>query len=635
VHPRASRLAAVSDGVGRDADDGGHAGPSGADAGIGDGDRERDLPPHRTDRERDLQAHHTDRERDLQAHHTDRGRDREPHDTVREPSAVDATGPLAHPGGDLDSAPEDVRSVPEIERELRSRLLAPRPPRGLWGWLGPLLVAALAGAVRLIDLGRPRALVFDETYYVKQAYSLLRLGYEGSWGDNANERFVAGDFGALTSMPEYVVHPPVGKWLIAAGMQVLGPENPAGWRLGTALAGTLTVFLLARLARRLFASTLLGCLAGLFLALDGVHLVESRVALLDVFLGLFATAAFGAVVLDRERSRGRLARLTARRTGRDGRVGAAPSALGPRLGVRWWLVAAGVLCGLAIGVKWSGAYVLAVLGVLTVVWDVTARRAAGARWWLGAGLVRDGVPAFVSLVPVAGLTYVATWGAWFANPRAYQRDWAARHPELERPWLPDVLDSWLYFHRIVWDFHTGLSTPHGYEADPLGWIVQWRPTIFFWRTVPDPEVACGAERCAQAITSVGNPVVWWAGAVALAAVVAAAVRLRDWRAWTVLAGYAALWLPWFVYPQRTTFTFYSVALAPFVALALAYGLGLLLGLPPGGRLPPLDWSRNAPWVALGLVVLTVAVAAFFYPVWTAAVIDAEQWRLRVWLPTWT
>jgi dolichyl-phosphate-mannose-protein mannosyltransferase len=287
-------------------------------------------------------------------------------------------------------------------------------------------------------------------------------------------------------------------------------------------------------------------------------------------------------------------------------------------------------------VKWSGAYVLAVLGILTVAWDLSARRAAGVRLWAGAGLLRDGPGAFVSLVPVAALTYLATWTSWFTHPQAYQRQWAAQHPESQRSWLPDALDSLLEFHRMVWQFHTGLSTPHAYEAGPLGWIVQWRPTSFFWGTVADPEIACGADRCVQAITSVGNPIVWWGGAVALVMVGAAAVLLRDWRAWTVLAGYAALWLPWFLYPDRTTFTFYAVAFAPFVALALAYVVGMLLGFPAehGPPLPPLNWRDRRVWGAIALVLLAAAAAVFFWPVWTAQVMPYDQWHLRMWMPTW-
>src|SRR5690606_41369991 len=51
----------------------------------------------------------------------------------------------------------------------------------LWGWLGVAVVAAVAAVLRLWDLGRPGTLVFDETYYVKQAWTLLRAGFAGDW----------------------------------------------------------------------------------------------------------------------------------------------------------------------------------------------------------------------------------------------------------------------------------------------------------------------------------------------------------------------------------------------------------------------------------------------------------------------
>lgn len=533
----------------------------------------------------------------------------------------------------------------EVETRLRSRLLSPLPAPSIWGWLGPLLVAALAGVLRLVHLGRPQELVFDETYYVKQAYSLLARGYEARWAEGANERFALGDTSALLETAEYVVHPPLGKWLIAAGIHVVGVDSAVGWRVSGAVVGTLTVLMLARIARRLFASTLLGCLAGLLLALDGVHLVLSRTGILDVYLAFFAVAAFGAVVLDRERARARLAARAAPA------IAASPDAMlpdpwGPRLGVRWWLVAAGVLCGAGMGVKWSAIYVLAVLGLLTVAWSMAARRAVGAPLWVGAGLLRDGVPAFVSLVPVAALAYLATWASWFASPNAYLRQWAAENPDDAAPsWAGEALASWAHFHRQIWGFHHGLTTDHSYEAAPLGWIVQWRPTSFFWGDVPESgpaaEAACGAVRCAQAITSVGNPIVWWVGAVALVVVIWGAARLRDWRAWTILAGYAALWLPWFAYPDRTTFTFYSVALAPFVALAATYLFAALLGWTPesagrpdGALLGGAQWRLSGAWVVAGAMLLVLVVAAFYWPVWTAAVIPFEQWQMRLWLPTW-
>lgn len=534
----------------------------------------------------------------------------------------------------LDSAPveEEAPVTPEeTERGLLARLVGGAPTPTLGGWLGPLLVAGLALVLRLVHLARPHVLVFDETYYVKQAYSLLRLGYEARWSDGANELFAAGDPSALLTAAEYVVHPPLGKWLIAFGIHALGQDSAAGWRLAGALAGALTVLLVARIGRRLLGSTLLGCTAGLLLAVDGNHLVLSRTGILDVFLALFTVAAFGAVVLDRHASRTRLARAAT-----TGGV----DAWGPGLGVRWWLVAAGVLCGLAIGIKWSGLWVLATLGILTVVWSVTARRAVGTRLWVGAGLLRDGVPAFLCLVPVAAATYVAGWASWFAHPGAYLRQWAAENPASADARIPDALESWWEYHRMVWQFHTTLDTPHAYEASARGWLVQWRPTSFFWEDAPDG-VACGAERCVQAITSVGNPVLWWAGLAALVVVGYGAVRLRDWRAWTVLAGYAATWLPWLAFPERTTFTFYAVVLVPFVALAAAYLVGMLLGWRPATAGGPdrllvarERWREPGPWVAAAFVVLVLVVSWFFWPVWTAQAIPYEAWRLRMWMPSW-
>ena len=63
----------------------------------------------------------------------------------------------------------DARSAAEIEEDLRSRLLRPGPTDRLWGWLGPLVVTAIAAVLRLVDLNHPTRLIFDETYYVKQA----------------------------------------------------------------------------------------------------------------------------------------------------------------------------------------------------------------------------------------------------------------------------------------------------------------------------------------------------------------------------------------------------------------------------------------------------------------------------------
>ncbi|WP_277050143.1 dolichyl-phosphate-mannose--protein mannosyltransferase [Ruania albidiflava] len=526
-----------------------------------------------------------------------------------------------------------THTAAEIRTSLEDRLLPPVPGSRLWGWIGALLVTAVAGVLRLVHLERPDRLVFDETYYVKQAYSLLTLGYEGTWNEEPDERFAAGDFSDLNTDADYVVHPSVGKWMIAIGMRLLGPENPWGWRISAAVVGTLSVLLLARIARRLFSSSLLGCAAALLLAVDGEHIVLSRISILDIFLQFWVLAAFGALLLDRQWHRRHLAARAATELAARGSYG---DPWGPKAGLRPWLLVAGVCLGLASGVKWSGIYALAVFGIVAVVWSVTARRELSVRLWSGAGLVRDGVRSFLVLVPTAAAVYVLTWLPWWLNPGSYYRHWAsdvnavAEHPQ--RPWLPDWLNSWWEYHLKMWHFHNNLTSEHTYMSHPAGWLIQWRPTSFAWRDVEDGTSMdlCGASRCVGAITSLGNPVLWWGGALALLLVVWLAVRHRDWRAWAILGGYAATYLPWFAYAERTIFTFYTVALAPFVALALTVALATLVGSPSW----PLRERRPGIWTAAGIVVLAVLVGAFYWPIWSNQWVPYWFWRLHMLLPSW-
>ncbi len=61
---------------------------------------------------------------------------------------------------------------------LRMRLVTPLPDDRPWGWLGPLLVTAFGTYLRFNRLRVPRALIFDETYYVKDAWSIIQHGVE-------------------------------------------------------------------------------------------------------------------------------------------------------------------------------------------------------------------------------------------------------------------------------------------------------------------------------------------------------------------------------------------------------------------------------------------------------------------------
>ncbi|WP_434992981.1 dolichyl-phosphate-mannose--protein mannosyltransferase [Arthrobacter sp. Ld5] len=537
------------------------------------------------------------------------------------PTAVRPRRDSPQPAGSWVLAP----SLAFTRDALLSRLLGAAAPGGPLRWALPLAVALLGGILRFVRLGEPGSLVFDETYYVKDAYSLLQSGYEREWPEDANDSFNAGTPGVLLDSPDYVVHPPVGKWMIAFGMLLFGSDNAFGWRFSAAAVGTLSVLLLAVVAHRMFGSALLGAAAGLLLAVDGHHLVQSRTSLLDIFLSFWLLAAFAALLVDRDDGRRRLAARLATPV-HGGGPPRAHLVYGPFLGFRPWRLAAGVYLGLALGTKWSALPFLAAFGLMTVAWDMSARRIAGVhRWVLGAAL-KDGLLAFACIVPVAVLTYLATWTGWFLSTNAYDRTWARQNPSEQWGWLPDGLRSLAEYHRSAFAFHEGLGSDHPYEATPWSWLVVGRPTSYFY----EKPGGCGADACSQAVTVLGNPLIWWSAALSLLVLLFFWLGRRDWRAAAILTGVAAGYLPWFLYPERTTFYFYAVAFEPFLVLALVYCLGLVLGGPGA------DAARRRTGIVLVGLFLAAAVAlsAYFLPIWTAEVIPYDQWRERMWLPSW-
>lgn len=211
-----------------------------------------------------------------------------------------------------------------------------------------LVITFLAFLMRIFNLSTPKGLVFDEIYYVDGARDYLKYGVEVTKG-----------------APEFVVHPPVGKWLIAAGIKLFG-NHEFGWRIAVAIAGTLTVFLTARIAKRIFHENHWATLAALLMALDGLNLVMSRTALLDIFLTLFILLAVNAWL------KGEYLRFS-------------------------------IYLGLAMGSKWSALYFVAVFLILEFA--------------INRNLIRA-----IKIGATSGLVYVATWFGWFASSLGWDRD---------------------------------------------------------------------------------------------------------------------------------------------------------------------------------------------------------------------
>ncbi|MCI0687134.1 MAG: phospholipid carrier-dependent glycosyltransferase [Sporichthyaceae bacterium] len=515
--------------------------------------------------------------------------------------------------------------IPDLP-PLAERLHPPMPRGGWAGWAGPLAIAGVAGVLRFVNLGQPRAFVFDETYYPKDAYALLKFGHEQAYiaADQANQRILDGNLDVFSDHSSYVVHPPLGKWMIAVGEWMFG-FDPFGWRFVTALLGTLAVLMVARIGRRLTRSNLLGCVAGLLLAVDGLALVMSRTALLDGILMFWIVAAFGCLLLDRDWIRSRLARMVSQPGWTPG-----TNPLGPWLLFRPWRLAAGVCLGAGVATKWNALFFVAVFGLLTVLWDMGARRAIAVRWPLRGTLVRDALPAFGAIVGIAVVVYVASWSGWFFTDDGYYRDWAVDRTT-SFAFIPDVIRSWWHYHVEAFRFHRDLDDPHVYESHPAGWLVLARPVSFFYTGINAGDPGCDAAGgCSRAVLGIGTPTFWWLGVIAIGYCLWRWAARRDWRAGAVLSGLVAGYLPWFYYAERTIFYFYAIVFVPFTALATSMMLGAIMG--PGDA-PPRRRGLGIG-IAGGLVLLVLLTFYWFWPIYTADQIPTDQWRKRMWFHTW-
>ncbi|MFE6892709.1 dolichyl-phosphate-mannose--protein mannosyltransferase [Streptomyces sp. NPDC057694] len=507
----------------------------------------------------------------------------------------------------------------------------------LVGWGGPLLVTLVAGLLRFWNLGSPKAVIFDETYYAKDAWALIHRGFEVNWPKNANDLILKnnGDI-PIPSDASYVVHPPVGKYVIGIGEWMFG-FNPFGWRFMTALLGTLCVLMVCRIGRRLFRSTFLGCLAGALLTVDGLAFVMSRTALLDSVLVFFVVAAFGCLIVDRDRARGRLA--AALPEDEHGLVRPdARIAETLRLGWRPWRLLAGLCLGLAAGTKWNGFIYVALFAVMTVLWDVGTRRVAGAERPYLAVLKHDVFPAFLVTVPVAIATYLLSWLGWILSPDdgtgGYFRNWAVTAGKGGgHTWLPDWVRSLWHYEQEVWDFNTNLSSPHTYQSNPWSWMVDGRPVSYFYESPTAGQDGCPAdatEKCAREVLALGTPLLWWAACFAVLYLLWRWAFRRDWRAGAIACAIAAGYLPWFNYQERTIFYFYAVVFAPFLCLALAMMLGAIIGRPGSS-----ERRRTVGAAGAGVIVLLIVWNfVYFWPIYTGTAIPIDSWRSRMWLDTW-
>jgi dolichyl-phosphate-mannose--protein O-mannosyl transferase len=340
--------------------------------------------------------------------------------------------------------------------------------------------------------------------------------------------------------------------------------------------------------------------AGL-LAVDFLHLVQSRIAMLDVFVTAFVLAAVLFAVLDRDRP-------DAPRWER--RPAGWLSALALH---RPWRLLAGMALGAAAAVKWSGAYAALAVIPLTVAWEIARRRAGDPQhpgepppsWGRAAWLAvrAEGLRTLLLLGVVPVLVYLAAY--------------IGRMPGelIGLPWQEGTVWRGIWDHQqAMLTFHTTLAGNHPYESQPWSWIVLKRPVAYFFDTSDGY----------REILAIGSPLAWGIGLVALAALAVLWTR-SGWRvrgpAATVIIAALATYLPWLALQgdRNQVFLWYILPTIPFLYAAA----GVLLAW---------TWRWIAARVVAGLAgAAVIGLFAFFLPVLVALPLDADGWRARMWL----
>ena len=446
-----------------------------------------------------------------------------------------------------------------------------------------LFVAVVAAAFRLPRLGFPAEEVFDEVYHAKTAQQYL----DGQW-------------------PTEWVHPPTAKLLIATGVWAFGYESWA-WRLAPVLAGIALAPLFFLFARQVLPSERAALLASTLLLADGVYLVQSRIAMTNIFAVLFQIGA--ALFIVRAARQERLPWLD--------------------MGV------AGIFLGLALSTRWTSLWATAFLGCTLLAYRRT--RIFRPREILLTGLAFGVLPLalyVLSYLPFMLQQHKSVWFVveWQGSIYDYHKNLDAKHPYFSAWW------TWPWLYRPTWYYFTSLQ----------GWtngIIAIGNPALWWASVPVSLAVLFPPRDVRfvlgGLLTIGLGVGSYLGGGAgegfgILLVIGGLVLLGmsrptigDRTAIFTGAGFFALYLPWGISPRTLNYSHYLFEAIPYACLSL----GLLLDRHWNGRLRPL---------AIAYVALVILLFLIFFPMLTGLAVPQDLFnqklvgsvRLWTWFPSW-
>ncbi len=458
--------------------------------------------------------------------------------------------------------------------------------------------------------------------------------------------------------------PPLTKLLIAGGISWLG-FDPWGWRIMSAILGSLVIGVIYFMARRLWRrSRVFPTLAGLFLSLDGLELVESRTGVIDVIAVFFVMLAYWMFLLH----------WHARTPGQW----------------RWTLYLTGVASGLGLACKADMVPAVALMVVLLLARWVRPRlrlrwgRGGVARWVLPPA-PDDPVEAtrrtmvrhlnwswhyLAAGAVILFLFYASFFRYWttphtlyvnFANtqgPTATCTGLFEKASVCQLPvamplreyhigsvdfWLPTGFNPVQSIADVEWNslgslsYQATLKATHPFASPFYSWPVGAHPVLFYATYSGNGVSTVNGQTVSNYtwISDMGNPAILWLGLLALVWCLFLVVRRRDRVAAFILLAFLFDWLLLWSWPSRILFFYEYIEALPFVCLALAYACSRLLRAQVVVQLDRARLGSLSLAPLGGAVVLAVVLCfAYFYPLWTGQPIASSNFFQHIWVPGW-
>jgi dolichyl-phosphate-mannose-protein mannosyltransferase len=488
--------------------------------------------------------------------------------------------------------------------------------------LGMLAIFLISLFLRFWDLERFNTLVFDEVYYAKFANNYL------------------------TNTPFFNAHPPLSQYIIAIGIWI-GKQLPFGktavnsmagsllspwdYRWMNALIGSFIPLVVGTLAYQLIRRRTYAFLAALFMACDGLFLVESRYALNNIYLVLFGILGQLFILKAAEEVEGKK---------------------------RWlWLILAGTAFGASAGIKWNGLWFLfgtySIVGCAWVVHFIQGRRRDEEQ---SREVNLALIPAESPIQKLTELTFIQIWLSLAVIPIVvYSISWIPHLLMNPTPNFWQMQTEILTYHQRI---KSGPDV-HPYCSAWYGWPLMLRPIVYFYKTAnsntdPDPVLPSLPPGASQAIFDVhamGNPFLWWLSTLALILVVGILVHriwvwvetrkqpsvdaieqqqpilfpptAEMWLALYLIVNWAANLLPW-VKVTRCIFLYHYMGCSVFAALALAWWTDRWLHSP----------QTRLRGMGVTIIFLVVGAFIFWMPIYLGLPLSQIEWKIRMWLPSW-